>query len=178
MSSDQMGPPAAGLEPTLFQLVEQTAPGRRNGPPNTAERHRWLENTRLIMAGVLNGSGIAAPADKGGFAVEESWFASVIVLSVSGALDLLTAPHMVDAIGAAVNQAPTGVIVDLSKVEFLASTGMNVLVSAHRQITPATGFGVVADGPVTGRPLKLLGLDRLLSVFPTLDDALQSFTET
>jgi anti-sigma B factor antagonist len=129
------------------------------------------------MAGQLNGSEIAASANEGGFGVDEIWFDSVVVVAVSGALDLLTAPALVDAINAATQKSPTGIIVDLAKVDFLASTGMNVLVATHRALSPTTRFAVVADSPMTSRPLKLLGLDTLLSMFPTLGAALQTLTE-
>lgn len=115
------------------------------------------------MVGLLNGSGIAAFADKSGFEIEASWFDAVVVISVSGALDLRTSPELTAAVELAANMALTAVIVDLTGVDFLASTGMNVLVAAHRDITPATGFGVVAHGPVTRRPLVLLGLDKLIA---------------
>jgi anti-anti-sigma factor len=130
------------------------------------------------MTGQLNGSGIAAPAHDGGFGVEQLWFDSVVVIAVSGALDLLTAPALVEAVTAAVTKSPTGVIVDLAKVDFLASTGMNVLVATHRDLPSPIRFAVVADSPMTSRPLKLLGLDGLLSVFPTLGAALQALTQS
>jgi anti-sigma B factor antagonist len=128
------------------------------------------------MAGHLNGSDIAAPADKGGFGARETWFDTVVVISVSGALDLLTAPVLVEMTDVAVTQVPAGVIVDLSKVDFLASAGMNVLVAIHRKLTPSTRFGVVADSPVTSRPLKMLGLDKLIALYPTLSAALEALT--
>lgn len=128
------------------------------------------------MTGRLNGRDAVAPAGEGGFRVDEIWFDSVVVIAVSGALDLLTAPVLIEAVNAAVQKSPTGVIVDLSKVGFLASTGMNVLVATQRDLAPATRFAVVADSPMTSRPIKLLGLDTVLSMFPTLPAALQSLT--
>jgi hypothetical protein len=33
-------------------------------------------------------------------------------------------------------------------------------------------FAVVADGPATSRPIKLLGVDSIVALFPTLEEAL------
>jgi anti-sigma B factor antagonist len=60
----------------------------------------------------------------------------------------------------------------LTRVEFLASAGLNVLAASHAQIAPHTRFGVVANGPATSRPITLLCLDTVFTLYPTLDDAL------
>jgi len=70
---------------------------------------------------------------------------------------------------------PEALIVDLSRVDFLASAGMTVLIAAHREVAPSARFGVVADGPATSRPLKIIGIDTIVDVYRTLDDALNEF---
>jgi anti-sigma B factor antagonist len=52
---------------------------------------------------------------------------------------------------------------------------MSVLVAAHEQVTPSARFGVVADGPATSRPIKLVGIADIVSLYPTLGDALADF---
>lgn len=102
----------------------------------------------------------------------EQWLGSVVVVRASGAIDMLTAPALTEKVRAVVAQAPTAVIIDLTDVEFLASAGMQVLVNTHNEVTPAVRFAVVADGPATSRPLKITGLTDLITLFSTLDDAL------
>jgi anti-sigma B factor antagonist len=106
------------------------------------------------------------------FDVQMSWVGRVAVLSVVGDVDALTAPDLAEAIFAAQAEKPNAVIVDFSDVEFLASAGMTVLVNAHQELTPEARFLVVAEGPGTSRPIKLMGLDTLFAVHPTLDAAL------
>jgi anti-sigma B factor antagonist len=72
------------------------------------------------------------------------------------------APRLEDAIYSALRKQPTALIVDLTEVDFLASIAMEVLVVAHREITPTARFGVVADGPGTSRPMKVIGVDNIV----------------
>jgi anti-sigma B factor antagonist len=117
------------------------------------------------------------PTGNVGFNVAEKWVERIVVLAVLGDVDMLTVPALAEAIDAAASKEPSALIVDLSKVEFLASAGMNLLVDVHRQITFSTRFAVVADGPATGRPLKLVGIDEIVAVYSTLDEALADFVD-
>lgn len=107
-----------------------------------------------------------------GCVVGEEWVGRVVVVSVSGVVDMLTSPDLEQSITTSLAKNPTALIVDLTGVEFLASAGMGVLVAAHDQATPEIGFGVVADGPVTSRPLKLVGIADIVGLYATLDEAL------
>ncbi len=108
--------------------------------------------------------------------VEEKRIGDVSVVAVTGTLDMLTAPQLEAAIAAAAAAAPQAVVVDLGAVDFLASAGMGLLVAAHGDLTPTVGFAVVADGPATSRPLKLVGIADVVDVFATLDEALSALT--
>jgi anti-anti-sigma factor len=77
-----------------------------------------------------------------------------------------------EGIAAALSKTPAALVVNLTEVEFLASAGMSVLIAAHQLASPGIAFAVVADGPVTGRPLKLVGIADIVDVYPTLDVAL------
>jgi anti-sigma B factor antagonist len=63
------------------------------------------------------------------------------------------------------------VIVDLSRVEFLASAGIGVLVGIHNN-ADGMAYAVVADGPATSRPLKILGIDTMFQVYPRVAEAI------
>ncbi len=102
--------------------------------------------------------------------VTERWIGRTAVLSVSGALDMLTSPRLEGGIDAVLEKKPSTLIVDLTDVDFLASAGMSVLASARDRMTG--GFGIVAEGPATSRPLILVGLADALGLHPTLDQAL------
>ena len=94
------------------------------------------------------------------------------MVAVTGTVDMLTAPQLQGGISSAAGQGSVAVVVDLSEVDFLASAGMGVLVAAHAELAPAVRLVVVADGPATSRPMKLIGLTDIIDLFATLDEAL------
>ncbi|NNH69426.1 STAS domain-containing protein [Nocardia uniformis] len=93
------------------------------------------------------------------------------VLTVAGEVDLATAPALENAIDTAFGGKPAALVIDLSEVSFLASAGMAALVAAHQR-AGETRIAVVADGPATGRQLKMTNLDQVFAMYPTLDQAL------
>jgi anti-sigma B factor antagonist len=104
--------------------------------------------------------------------VTERWVDKVAVVGVAGVVDMLTSPQLETAIDSALAQQPRGVVIDFTEVEFLASAGMGVLVAAHDKAGSDVALSVVADGPATSRPLKLVGIADILSLYPSLDEAL------
>lgn len=104
--------------------------------------------------------------------VEEQWHDTTVVVSCSGVVDMLTAPELERRISVVLDKEPDALIIDFTAVDFLASAGMSVLIKTHDQITPAVRFAVVADSPVTSRPMKLIGLTDLITMYPTVDAAL------
>jgi anti-sigma B factor antagonist len=105
--------------------------------------------------------------------VIEHWRESTVVVNCAGVLDMLTAPHLEERLATVLAKKPTAVVVDLTDVDFLASHGMNVLLTVRRDLAPGVGFAVVADGPATSRPLILIGVAEVINMCATLDEALQ-----
>ena len=99
----------------------------------------------------------------------------IAVVATSGVVDMITAPQLEAAIKAALAKAPAGLVVDLSDVEFLASAGMGVLVAAHDDAPDGIDIHLVAEGPATSRPLKLVGIADIVPLHSTLSEALAAF---
>jgi anti-anti-sigma factor len=110
--------------------------------------------------------------DPTAFEVGKHQVDQAVVLTVSGEVDMLSSPRLAEAIATALATKPTALIVDLSKVSFLASAGMTVLVTAQAEVEAPTQFAVVANGAATSRPIKLMGIDTVLALYSTLDGAL------
>jgi anti-sigma B factor antagonist len=101
---------------------------------------------------------------------------TAVVLAAAGEVDLDTGPRLRSALAGLLEQAnPVPVVVDLTEVTFLGSTGIAVLVDAHWQAAQShIPFTIVVtpDGPVH-RTLKTAGVDHHLTLTHDLDTALR-----
>jgi hypothetical protein len=88
--------------------------------------------------------------------ITDSWHDSVVVIRCVGDLDMLTVPALERQIDTALAKRPTAMIVDFTSLDFLASVGMGLL---------------VAYGPATSRPMRMIGLADLMDLYPTLEQA-------
>ncbi|WP_107655435.1 STAS domain-containing protein [Nocardia suismassiliense] len=95
---------------------------------------------------------------------------SIRILSLTGEIDMASAPQFQAAVDEALRDQPNTLVVDLSLVEFFGSAGLSVLLVAAEAL-PSGQLRVVASPPVR-RPIEVTGLDKLLSVHNTVDDAL------
>ena len=102
----------------------------------------------------------------------ETWHATTVVISCSGVVDMLTAPHMGQLIATVLDKRPSVVIIDLTDTSMFASCGMSLLVETSERLPEDASLIVVADGPVTRRPLELVGLSAFLTLRSTLGEAL------
>ena len=99
---------------------------------------------------------------------------SAVVLAATGIMDMGVAPDLADRVRAILRRRPSMLIVDLTGVTFLATAGMSVLMEARRKSAELSiVFRVVAQSPVTVKPMQLLGIDDLLAIYPTVGTALR-----
>ncbi|SDC30145.1 STAS domain-containing protein [Actinokineospora iranica] len=93
-----------------------------------------------------------------------------VVVSVTGEVDLATAPDLERALETALSQPEaTGVRVDLSGVEFMDSAGLRVLVAARRNAETA-GQSLVLHAP-HDRVRRIIEITGLAEVFGLADSA-------
>jgi len=91
-----------------------------------------------------------------------------MIMSVAGEIDLYTAPRLHSELMAALSAgAPLRLVVDMTGVEFCDSTGMNVLLAAHRRAREAGGELQLASPRSAIR--KVLQVTGLESVFTVVD---------
>jgi anti-sigma B factor antagonist len=110
-----------------------------------------------------------------GFATTERSDGTAVILAVSGNVDMAAAPALADQVGGVLRRRPPVFIIDLTEVNFLTTAGMSILLQAHHKSEDLSlAFRVVADGPMTARPMQLLGIDDLLEMYPTLQSALNA----
>jgi anti-sigma F factor antagonist len=98
-----------------------------------------------------------------------------MVVHVQGDLDLTRAPRLRKAFLEVLAQSPsTHLIVDLSGVAFIDSTGIGVIVGAHQRVTANGGwFSAVVTTPQVRKALQTTGLLRAWRVTGSVEDALR-----
>ena len=97
----------------------------------------------------------------------------VPVVGVSGEVDVYSAPKLKECLTGLLESGATTVVVDLSEVAFLDSTGLGALVEARAATSEAGGSLPLVCGQE--RILKLFtitGLDGVFAIHPDLDSAL------
>jgi anti-sigma B factor antagonist len=101
--------------------------------------------------------------------------ANTHVVTVTGELDVYTAPDLRKALGDASQDGAMDVVVDLLNVPFVDSVGLGVLVESSKSLKVKGGvLRIVCDDRRIARILEITGLDRVLVLHPTLRDALES----
>ncbi len=99
------------------------------------------------------------------------------VVSVGGEIDLSTAPAFEQAIAEALEADPPVLAIELSNVTFMASVGLRILAATNEKIGASTRIAVIADNQAATRPIQLTGLDTVVALYPTLNEALAELSE-
>ena len=95
------------------------------------------------------------------------------VVTVSGEVDMYTAPQLKQCLLDLVDGGAKKIVVDLSAVTFIDSTALGVLIGGVRRLHGAGGaMALVVTGRAVLRVLSITGLDRVFSIHATLDEAL------
>jgi anti-sigma B factor antagonist len=95
-----------------------------------------------------------------------------VVMSVDGEIDLYTVPRLRGELAKVLATGELRLVVDLSGVDFCDSTGVNVLLAAHRQARDSGGqLELAAPRPAIRKILKVTGLE---SVFTVIDSPPQA----
>ena len=97
---------------------------------------------------------------------------STVALDLAGELDLLTAPLLSEAVDQATANGYRRMVLDLSRLGFMDSTGLSLLVDAQRRMAAKQGgVTVVCPLPPVRQILSLTGLDSVLAVVESDDQA-------
>lgn len=94
------------------------------------------------------------------------------VLDVNGEVDLYTSPQLRDAIDREVGEGTSRVLVDLTGVTFMDSSGLGVLVGSLKRSRERGGelALVCTEGSVL-KVLTITGLDRVFPIHSSVADA-------
>ncbi len=97
------------------------------------------------------------------------------MLRASGDIDVRTAPAFERAITEMAERYRTcAVLVDLLGVQFLPSAALAALMRTADDLDGRCRFLIVAEGPATVGPMRLVGLTEALEIHPTVEAALST----
>ena len=86
-----------------------------------------------------------------------------VTLMLEGWLDTVSSPEL----GAAVNaiEAASAIVLDLDKVEYIASSGLREIVACHRKAKELqASYAIINAGPEVMSIFQLTGIDKKLNI--------------
>ena len=102
----------------------------------------------------------------------------VIIVSVSGSIDALTAESLSSALSERINSGKTRLILDLGGVEYSSSAGLRAILGAQKEIRQIGGdLRLSAAQPNVLKVLKLSGFTSIFRSYDSTAAAVASFTE-
>ncbi len=98
---------------------------------------------------------------------------SKIVVIPHGRVDVQTAPELKEKLRELVDTDGLTIVVDLQQVDFIDSSGLSALVSGLKTLRERGGtLHISQPQPQARTALRLTLLDRVFSIFPSLNQAL------
>jgi anti-sigma B factor antagonist len=108
--------------------------------------------------------------------ITKSDVASAAVLQLQGRLTMVAAPQLRAEVERSVREARPRVVVDLTGVEFVDSSGLGALVAGLKTARQAGGdLRIAAAGDQVRTVLGLTNLDRVLRNHGSVEDALDGW---
>jgi len=99
------------------------------------------------------------------------------IVSVTGEIDLFTAPEFKQRVSAPIDEGRTHVIVDLTETTFIDSSSLGVLIGAHRRLRRLEGrLVIVCANDSIVKTFRITGLDGVFTIVERLDEALNGDT--
>ena len=96
------------------------------------------------------------------------------LITVSGEVHVTTAPEFSSRLNDAVAAGTRALVLDMSGVEFIDSTGLSVLLNGLRRVTRADGrMALVISNPTVLRLFEITKLDSTFDIQPTLEAAIE-----
>ncbi|HEX3324593.1 MAG TPA: STAS domain-containing protein [Solirubrobacterales bacterium] len=106
------------------------------------------------------------------FKVHSEQEGGVFVILVEGELDMNTAAELERALEAPLAEPDSTLLVDLSRCEFIDSTGIALIVRAWQSLDGKGSFSLCGIGDQVKRVLGVTGLESTIPTHPSRDDAL------
>lgn len=99
----------------------------------------------------------------------------VRIVRLAGPLDVSQAMRVREVLGEQIDGSGARVLVDLSDVPLIDSSGIGVMVTAHRRAAGAgAAFALAGAGATVGRVFSMTRTDRLLQLYGSVPEGVQA----
>lgn len=97
------------------------------------------------------------------------------VAAVAGELDVHSSPELERVLGELIDNGSTDLVVDLSGLSFMDSTGLGALIKTLKSAQQADGrLAAVVSGDKILKVFQITGLDKVITIHSSLDEALKA----
>lgn len=96
------------------------------------------------------------------------------IFRLTGLLDAFSEPAFRKVIGNCIDEGPSNVILVLAQIDFIDSSGLGALVQLVKKAQTAGGSLQVVTNPRVTQTVKLVRLEKFLSLQPTVEAALEN----
>ena len=94
------------------------------------------------------------------------------ILDIEGEVDVYTSPQLKQDLVHLAESGVKRVVINLSKVEYLDSTGLGVLIGGLKRLREAGGnLALVGPGMRIQRIFEITGLNKIFDIYATEDEA-------
>jgi anti-anti-sigma factor len=101
------------------------------------------------------------------------------LIAVEGELDLSSSSELRRRVEVALRQGRNCIVLDLSEVTHMDSTGLASLIAAHQLTSERRGrLALVITSEPVRRTVEVRGLDRLFTITPTREDGLAAVRDS
>lgn len=96
----------------------------------------------------------------------------VPVLDVTGEIDIYTTPQFKDAVSAAIDEGKPSIVINMTQVSYMDSSGFGTLLSATKRLRPVEG-GLYLSGcnEAISRMLQITRLNTIFGIYATEEEA-------
>ncbi|MEW2267046.1 STAS domain-containing protein [Streptomyces sp. NPDC047853] len=117
-------------------------------------------------------AGIGRDGLVGGLSTATAVTGGVRIVTLAGEIDHHTGGQLRQALDLAGAVRPR-IVIDMNRVTFMDSVGINILIAAHQDIAAAGGsLRLAAPTDAVSRVLQIVGIDQIIECHPTLSRAL------
>jgi anti-anti-sigma factor len=99
------------------------------------------------------------------------------IFRLTGLLDAFSEPDFRRVISKCIEEGPVNIILDLSTIDFIDSSGLGVLVQMAKKAQGVDGKLQIISNPRVTQTVKLVRLEQFLSLQPSVEIALQHLVD-